>query len=187
MRGVTHATVGTAGVLIAGLTSAVNVSVLVITAAVIGSLMPDIDHPGSTITREITPVFKGTRIGLLLSGAILVGLAFYFKLSPVFYGLGLMMIFLLIIPHRGVTHSVIGLLGTGLLAWVFGNGLYMPFVIGYALHLLADMLSGGVPLLWPCEKRIVLFKARTGGLLDYVCLFVGIVVIAYFILNQFKS
>ncbi|MHB1629784.1 MAG: metal-dependent hydrolase, partial [Bacilli bacterium] len=50
----------------------------------------------------------------------------------------------------------------GLALWAIG------FVIGYVLHLIADFVSGGVPLFYPLGKKRLGFRlVRTGGWTDH--------------------
>jgi|GEM_PF-1884915 len=74
--------------------------------------------------------------------------------------------------HRTWTHSLAGLaclvpaglwmMNHGLARWVTG------FVIGYVLHLIADFVSGGVPLFYPLGKKRLGFRlVRTGGWTDH--------------------
>ena len=74
--------------------------------------------------------------------------------------------------HRTWTHSLaglaslipegIGMMNHGLALWAIG------FVIGYVLHLIADFVSGGVPLFYPLGKKRLGFRlVRTGGWTDH--------------------
>ncbi len=102
--------------------------------------------------------------------------------------------FSLFVEHRGATHSLIG---TGIAAaivyglWVilqqaFGIYLnpYIPiaFMVGYASHILADMLTNsGVQLLWPLKGRNRIANlASTGGVMETIVvatLTIGIVIV----------
>jgi inner membrane protein len=104
-----------------------------IVAVAFGSLLPDIDHPGSTLAHERVlgvPVFK----------------PFSWGISTIF-------------GHRGPTHSLLALaalLALGQwpgLPWAWLN---LGWLIGwgFALHLLADALTkAGIPLFWPLRAR----------------------------------
>jgi membrane-bound metal-dependent hydrolase YbcI (DUF457 family) len=65
---------------------------------------------------------------------------------------------MLITAHRGLTHSLLGLVGvtTGcwlLTAWAVGPALTVGFGVGYASHLLADMLTPqGIRLASPLSQ-----------------------------------
>ena len=99
----------------------------------LGSLLPDLDHPDGRLANER---FLG--LPLLKPWAWLVNKVF---------------------GHRGATHSLLALAGLVALgelpflpwAWVH-LGLLLGW--GYAFHLLADgMTKSGVPLLWPLDLR----------------------------------
>jgi inner membrane protein len=85
-----------------------------------------------------------------------------------------------IFGHRGITHSLIAVVGAScLMWWVFQqanwhNELAIPLVTGiatgYLSHLLGDWLTNsGVPLLWPSKRRFVSpLKLCTGDFREYV-------------------
>lgn len=85
-----------------------------------------------------------------------------------------------IFGHRGITHSLIAVVGmSSLLWWVFQQanwhqGIAVPVLVGIAVgylsHLLGDWLTNsGVPLLWPSKRRFVSpLKLCTGDLREYI-------------------
>lgn len=81
----------------------------------------------------------------------------------------------MIFGHRGITHSLLMLGILGGLVYFFGNdfGWMIPFVIGYASHLLADYVTNtGIPLFYPYSRRyrfVVTFG--TGTWVEYVVVF----------------
>lgn len=104
-------------------------------ACVIGSMLPDIDHPGSAISRRLHHI-------------------------P-------------FIKHRGITHSLIGIFLMFNVATVLtiaglmlglGDGIGTALMLGYILHILADMLTPqGVLLLYPLPYRLGVNLITTGG------------------------
>jgi hypothetical protein len=78
--------------------------------------------------------------------------------------------------HRTFTHSLIGvgLFAAGInmcvhLLNTLHIGMVAPgFILGYVLHLAADAIAGGVPLLWPWGRRLGLRLVQTGGAVDYM-------------------
>jgi inner membrane protein len=103
--------------------------------AIVGALLPDIDHNVSRI-RHATGTARGQ--GPLAIPGWLGGI-----LSAILGG------------HRGFTHTALAL---GLLTWLLWRWWPGPFVlaflIGYASHLIADAFTDvGVPLLWPLVWR----------------------------------
>ena len=85
--------------------------------------------------------------------------------------------------HRGVLHSLAGVVVFGLAAALAGGqGLGVAVVAGYLAHLLGDILTPyGVPLLWPLPWRVRIPVVKTGGMLERYVVFpvvlVGLVVL----------
>jgi len=75
--------------------------------------------------------------------------------------------------HRTFTHSFIGLSIAGVTLIQLGIRLHVSWLtetvlLGYALHLAADTLAGGIPFLWPYSKRQGVALVKTGGLVDHL-------------------
>lgn len=95
----------------------------------LGSLLPDIDHPQSYLGRRLpflsVPIFKlfghrGFTHSFLSLGLLTIASAFYWSVNPLFFG---------------------------------------GILLGYFSHLLADMCTpSGVPLLYPDKTRFKFFK-----------------------------
>ena len=98
--------------------------------------------------------------------------------------------------HRTFTHSLPGIIvfGAGVelaiqghaLEWLGQHELGMlgvvapiGFLVGYALHLAADIPSGGVPLLWPWGKRFGTHLMKSGGVWDHV---IGVMALIGFVI-----
>lgn len=80
-------------------------------------------------------------------------------------------LFIGLIKHRGVTHSLLATLIVGLLVTLHPLGAALGF--GYYSHLLADMATvAGVPLLWPWQRRFHILPGflllRTGGMMEMI-------------------
>ncbi|MBM7624070.1 metal-dependent hydrolase [Sporohalobacter salinus] len=124
--------------------------------AILGALIPDIDHINSHIANKFKP------------------LSWFIKL------LG--------IKHRGITHSLLGLILFSLLVkklfyldWI-SQGWYYSLILGYISHLIADMFnSTGLPILFPLKYRFKFgFNITTGSWQEN--LFFSIVIACLFIL-----
>lgn len=149
MMAFTHAAAGaTAALLVAQYMNAGTIqSLLILSGGVIGSYMPDIDHPKSAFGSRVLPLSL--------------------PISAIF-------------GHRGITHSLIAVVGISWLMWWVLNqadwdrGITIPMVIGFAAgylsHLLGDWLTNsGVPLLWPSKRRFVSpLKLCTGDFREYI-------------------
>lgn len=127
---------------------------LALAGAVIGSLLPDIDHPESKIAYQA---------GLARGRGPLTDVA----------GFGLRA---LMGGHRGFTHSalVASLIAiAGLLILQPAGAAAIGFALGYLSHIAADMLTKeGVRLWWPFSRREVgigprALRFRTGSLIEY--------------------
>ena len=88
--------------------------------------------------------------------------------------------------HRTFTHSLPGFFvftvsvitvmqGAGITHWldkyhvgVIATVAPAGLLLGYFLHMLADMPTGGVPLFWPWGKRVGLHLIKTGGSWDHL-------------------
>lgn len=124
---------------------------LIMSGGVLGSMMPDMDHPRSAFGSRVLP------LSLLLSA---------------------------IFGHRGITHSLLAVIGISGLCWWALNavnwhqGYAVPVVFGiaagYLSHLAGDWLTNsGVQLLWPVKRRFVSpIKLCTGDLREYLLAFV---------------
>jgi inner membrane protein len=97
-------------------------------AAVLGALLPDIDHANSRAGRKLWFISKPLKL----------------------FG----------VKHRGITHSLLGLILISLLGkhlvnlgWINLN-IWSGLIVGYISHLLSDMLNAqGIPLFYPNDKR----------------------------------
>lgn len=153
MMAFTHIAAGSASALLAAdwLGAPRPQEVLMLAGGVLGSMLPDIDHPSSAFGRRVLPISVA--------------------LSAVF-------------GHRGITHSLLAVVGMSALAWYslhhlnWHPGYSVPFAVGIAVgylsHLAGDwMTSSGVPLLWPDKRRFVApFRIFTGDFREYLLAFV---------------
>jgi membrane-bound metal-dependent hydrolase YbcI (DUF457 family) len=114
------------------------VGTLALIAVMVGALTPDLDQPTANLWRR-------------LIGARTVG-----NIFEVFSG-----------GHRHLTHSVVGIIGIGLLLrWLIAHVLnpdlaapaqavWNAYMIGYISHPIADTLTDrGVPWLWPLPWNV---------------------------------
>ena len=68
--------------------------------------------------------------------------------------------------HRGVMHSLAGCAGATAGVALIAEQAALPFLLGYATHLVADALTReGIPLLWPARVHFRGFL-RTGGMVE---------------------
>lgn len=182
---------------------------------VLGGLFPDIDQPGSMIDQALFGALGKTRRGSMLGGLVFIGISVFLRipdliklifrssslltqllyyapeLSLVSGVAGAALIMIASLKHRGITHTLLGLV---LFLWgadiLFGyipilvlwhRALLIIFGAGYLSHLILDLIAHGVPLFYPIvKKRIHLpFSIRTSGFWDVVIIRFGL--LFYFI------
>lgn len=143
---------------------------LVTGGILLGSILPDIDNRNSTVSHRL-PV-AGSVINMLQKGV-----RFLSYLLPGRAGRRIRET----AGHRGITHSL--LFPALLLLCPGGNFFILGTSAGIMVHILLDMLSGGVPLFLPFSGiRITLGKIRTGGILDTVVIRWGLCGLAVMLL-----
>lgn len=103
-------------------------------AAVLGALLPDIDHPKSWLGRRLYPISA--------------------VLSAVIGHRG--------VTHSLI--AVIALAVALIFAYDAHHGIVMALCVGYLTHLAGDFVTNsGIPLFWPIKRRFALPLASTGG------------------------
>lgn len=213
MTGKTHVAIGyaTAAAAVGGhLMQSTSLSQLVAMAIAVGlgSMAPDLDQPGSTLSRGIGGPFGRTKATALIGGLSLLYLATRLPaiLSPIpylqvgFLVIGFILIMMALVKHRGLTHSLVGMglaciaVHWGLLVLLaegvsYASSLLLPFLIGYGAHLIADSFtnSGIAPFYLPfvsiTQKHWHFpLHIRTGSFADRVVLRLGSIV---FIIVEF--
>jgi membrane-bound metal-dependent hydrolase YbcI (DUF457 family) len=143
---------------------------LVIGAAAVGALLPDIDSDESTIRQATATAPSRGCVGRVA--------------SPV--------IGLLSGGHRNLTHTLIVWLAFSLLAfWPGQAGPAIAFSAAYLLHLVADGLTvNGLPYLWPFYRRPIHLLPRplrisTGSFYEYaVTVAVGVGVVQLWLVSK---
>lgn len=156
---------------------------LVLTGSVLGSLLPDIDHPRSTISRKLWFISWPL---VLLRGAMRQIASFLPKCEEQKVKS--------IVGHRGITHSLIACISLGCamsgIGFVAQDSMgayywhYMSFAVGLSLgmvsHLCLDFVSNGIPLFCPVTNKRYGFKwIKTGSMLEFL---VGIILVGILII-----
>ncbi|MEO0868307.1 MAG: metal-dependent hydrolase [Cyanobacteria bacterium J06642_11] len=117
--------------------------------AAIGGLLPDLDHPESTLGRRL----------LLIS----------IPLAAIFGHRGFTHSLLAVTLLLGLLMAIMMLPSYGYLAW-----LVAPLIIGYLSHILGDsMTPSGVPLFWPRKRTYSFNLFKTWSWQESV--FVGVI------------
>lgn len=133
--------------------------------AAAGSLLPDLDCPGSLAGRFVPGSSLG-RVGRLAAG---LGLAYlgWLRQDPAVLGCGVLAAAVGALEHRGFLHSLAALV---LASWAAARavpGYGVALALGWGSHLALDLLTpAGVMLLWPWGRRCSIPAVRTGGWAD---------------------
>ncbi|PZE21754.1 metal-dependent hydrolase [Paenibacillus xerothermodurans] len=109
------------------------------------------------------------------------GLLLYigFALSPWWLTIGALLMVCAVLPHRGLTHSMYGVLIWGGLLYVasgrLGHSFWASGVISYSLHLLCDVLTKqGIqplpPLKWKWRVPLMSTGKFSGFLVESICI-----------------
>jgi inner membrane protein len=165
MKGISHAFIGASALVTihAGIAPvAPNTFGLAVLAgaAAVSALLPDLDSDESIVRHATGTARSSGALGRVVSW-----------LSDRLLG------------HRGMLHSLFMWLLLSLIAGIYfrGSMMWIAFGVGYASHLLADMLTtAGIPLLWPWRRRWHLLPSfvaiKTGSAAEYaatiiICMF----------------
>ena len=190
MQGKTHILIGAAaGAAMMGRYSVEN-GLLLVGAAVFGALIPDLDHPRSTINQTLLPI-KNKMVKImvyLLIGCIFLSLNSAYNKSA-YMVLGLAFILTGLSHHRGFTHSIFGLtMFTWAVHLFMSNHNLIPvtegFFIGHLSHLIGDFITKeGIKIFYPLKVN---FRSpitiKTGGKLERIIVIIASSTFIYFIL-----
>ena len=126
-----------------------------LTASGIGGLLPDIDHKGSTISKN-SPI-----------------ISFFIRL--LFTHRGFTHSLLSLILMTGLMYGIAAMIGAGIGYWIA-----IGFGAGYASHILLDSFNPkGVPLFFPVKHKFSFGKVVTGGWAEKLVFIICIVVAVF--------
>ena len=202
MLGKTHATVGVlAGLMIMQPHDPYQMA-MGAAVAMTGALLPDTDSEHSLAQQGIKKILKVVvAVGALVAAYLYYKTKFKLELdlgtasinlvSPLnVIGMILLMAFGIFgetRPHREIMHSVLAMMIGTLLAWMAFPHFAIYFFVGYASHLLLDMLNyQGIQLLYPKKKKFSLGLCKSGGKVNTMLSVIGVLLLAlevYFLLN----
>lgn len=181
MTGKTHVTAGIAVGLTLAAGNPIEKQAILILAAVVGALIPDMDHPRSKINQRIllfkNKLFKMITYSLMGGGLIYLDTILNDPGSRILRMLGLALILVGLSRHRGFTHSLLGLVLFSVIVYIgtLNYNLYVVFVgfvIGYVSHLVLDLVTvQGIELLYPYKKNIKIpLGIKTNGKVENLIL-----------------
>ncbi|SFX76930.1 LexA-binding, inner membrane-associated putative hydrolase [Thermoactinomyces sp. DSM 45891] len=149
-----------------------------IAVATLSSMLPDLDHKGSYISKYVTLNLKTRYRAIFASliGFLLIAACFYFN-GPLWIALtGLYVVIAAYVPHRSFTHSLMGVGLVGMISFLaLPNQVYFEyFMAGYLSHLFADALTvSGIPLFWPNKTGFRLARIKTNTRWDIIIRYVS--------------
>lgn len=161
MTGKTHVAIGVSAVLTLSYNQPMENQLVLVLAAIFGSLAPDLDHPKSKLNQKLLffqnnfyrALFYLSIGGIFIYGYILKGKELFLLVGVVFFFIGLS-------SHRSFTHSIVGVLASAsIVKWItldYGlASIYSGFIIGYILHLVGDFFTPqGIKLFYPLNTSI---------------------------------
>lgn len=161
MTGKTHMAIGIAAALTISFNQSVESQLILVISSAIGSLIPDLDHPKSKLNQKLLFINNNLYRALFYLSISGVFMYLYFSIENKFFMLlGLVSCLVGVSSHRSFTHSIIGFLLAssiiGMSTFKFNlPSIYTGFVVGYALHLIADSFTPrGIRLFYPIKANI---------------------------------
>lgn len=198
MTGKTHMAVGVGAAMMLIPTNDVQTLTIGATFAVLGSLVPDLDTESSEVSRKLKDGLMGAVvIAVLLSAAyykfnldIRSYLGRFLPESPAVYGIAIAILMGAVVvskftPHRTFTHSILGVITFGWPVYLMISSYASWFIIGYAAHILADVITtNGVAMFYPIKKKVKLGLCKTGSPMEH---FIALAAAAVIIFKLFVN
>lgn len=161
MTGKTYMAIGVAAGLTVSVQQPLQNQIMIVLASVLGSLIPDLDHPKSKLNQKLL-LFKNKFYRVLFYLALAGGFIYlYFSTRYNVFGLlGITSFLIGVSSHRSFTHSIIGFLVISYTVKLITINynlpyIYFGFIMGYALHLLADFFTiKGIQLFYPLKLNV---------------------------------
>lgn len=145
MRGTAHMAAGlTAGITTAYFAPTDNFGqkILIATFAVLGGVLPDIDHPNSTIGKKVKPLAK--QINKIFGHRTITH-------APSLY---MLLLFIFLKCMEKIPEEIS----------IYLNYILLGLFVGVCSHLIGDMFTkGGIPMFYPItKKKYRITKVKTG-------------------------
>ncbi|QXM06302.1 metal-dependent hydrolase [Crassaminicella indica] len=165
------------------------------TAALIGSLIPDMDHPKAKINQKILPMKN--RAGKVLFYCGIGGFLLYqYGLdNRLTFALAILLIMIGLSQHRSFTHSILGIGAISSIAFfVLKNTLplsmILSFTIGLISHLVGDFMTiAGIELFYPFSNkkyRFILTISSSNMAEPFICIFLIYLIVNFYMQNNFS-
>lgn len=150
-----------------------TLQVAIVTGAILGSLLPDIDNPKSSISykwRLISSIISFFQFIIRSIASLLPRKSEKYIRS--------------VVGHRGFSHSLTICIILSALIMTLAYFYNIPIILQYFMigipvgmisHIVLDMFAGGVPLFSPISvKRITLANIKTGGAVEWIVRMIAI-------------
>lgn len=185
MQGKTHAVVGATCALIVANTKNVDILTMGVAVATIGALMPDVDVKTSKIAKVATKAFCTLLIGIVALvtlktqgyGDLLPNIQVPTNLTNGVTGVLILcgiLLFGYFTPHRGPTHSLLCCFLATFGMWLFVPNLAIFMFVGYASHLILDVINyKGIQLFYPLPKEVSLDLCKSDGAVNSAMFILG--------------
>ncbi|WP_129598909.1 metal-dependent hydrolase [Anaerophilus nitritogenes] len=134
-----------------------NISTTVV--AILGSLIPDLDHPKAKLNQKILPIKNRFGKVLFYCG---IGSFLIYKYGweyPLIFTVAILLMIIGLSQHRSFTHSFLGIgmiffVVSFILKDILPHSLLIAFLLGMASHLVGDFLTiGGIELFYPFSTK----------------------------------
>jgi inner membrane protein len=148
------------------------------------SVLPDVDHPNGLLRRisGITP----KPLNIIAYFLVLFWFIYKFQVPTIAVIILIAAIALsLFMPHRSFTHSFIGIFIFSLGVYLAYKPIFLPFTVGYLMHLIADYFTkSGMQLYFPFGQNEKFGLVATGSFEDDIIGMISMVV--FFTIAHFK-
>ncbi len=174
MTGKTHIALGTTIALYTSSILGATETLFLLGGTIIGSLLPDIDHPKAMINQKILPIKNKLVLMIFLTAlGIFILTGGFGKPNILMKTISIFIILAGVSIHRTFTHSLVGLGFIVYISYLFYkySGMY-SFAIGLSLgavvHVLGDICTNaGTTLFYPfSNQRIKIPVLTTGGMME---------------------
>lgn len=195
MTGKTHIVVGAAASLVVAGYLGASSSLVALLGGAVGGLLPDTDVASSTGSKELRHAWAALAVlvAALLVADHLLGsnLVASFVQSFSYRQLAGSAIVVAVCAvgrasgHRGFSHSLVALVVASAGVRLLHEPLAVPLAVGYASHLVLDVLNKrSERLLWPLRRGFCLRLCESGRLVDSLLFVAGIVACGWLLVGN---
>ena len=198
MTGKTHLAVGVATALVIIRPDTLSNISLCIGAAVIGSVISDIDVKTSDSSNAVNKLLSIIVLFAIIEGYVNYKYGFNIlnnilarsNMYQFISGLAILVVICIIckeLPHRSFTHSMLGVITFSLIIYYIYHDMMLPFAIAMSSHIVLDMLNKKSVLIWYPFKRGIAFNiCKSDGIINNILCLVGLLICGGYLYYYFK-